>query len=296
MKSAVAILTYNRLPCLRTILASFKSTETPMAIFEDAGHADDTRKFLSTGDATGTWDHELVAQRHTGLRLNTECFLAKHNAGVAGNSNRAIFWFMRSNYDHLVLCNDDLILKEELVKIYAEAHEKTGVGLFCWDPGYDATQDGRFEVNGVKLRAVNGMGGKILSFTRKMVEKIGYFDTRFGKFGEEHCDYNIRARVAGFLKVNQQDLHCVDTVHGHAVVQDVVSSVGANRERLLAEAEKIMQKTMSEYAFTSPYRPYLLHRPPQFIGTAGGKGISAKALTSYGLAESQEASLPIPWG
>lgn len=293
MKSCVAIITYNRLACLKAALACFKNQEVPVGVFEDEGWEDGTREFLSIGDP-GSWDDELKATRHSGLRKNVEAYLSKMNAGVAGNSNRAIRWFMRSPCDHLVLCHDDLLINDSLVGLYREAHLKTGIGLFCWD-NRDTTGEVRSSYNGVSLRAVNGAGGKILSLTRKVVDAIGYFDTSFGKFGEEGGDYNIRARVAGFLKVEGKDLRCVDIVHDHAKTQDAPSSVGENRARLLVEAEQVMQKNISSYAYTSPYRPFMLHKGPEFIGPAGGKGISTKNLSVYARVAPQEAIPPSLW-
>lgn len=199
--TAIAILTYNRLETLQKALHSILTNGdpgTPIAIFEDCGQADGTRKFLTAANNKPRPD--LLAVEHaisfpfrrpgtldfTPRRIMA--YLGTDNLGVAGNSNRALKWFMDETHaDHLMLCNDDLEFVGDAATIYSKAHADTDVDLFCFcdftSPQFKCTP---ITYRGEKLKKLSRMTGIMMSITRKLVESIGYFDPQFGKFGEEH--------------------------------------------------------------------------------------------------------------
>lgn len=282
MKSFLAVVTYNRLACLKQAISGLKKTDIPLGIFEDYGHEDGTRDFLQQG-GTGELQPHLHAVRNGGLRANTWAFLGTCNAGVAGNSNRAIRWAMDEGCDHLVLANDDVNLTDGIVQKYAEAHQKTGVGVFCSE-GWITEGEQLFVHNGIELKELRCLPGKLVSMTRKAVEAIGYFDTRFGKFGEEYRDFAIRARCSGLIRIENKDYHALDVHHGLAKAQqDTLSSVGFARKCLLKEAEVEMQATIHKYPFMNPYRAFSLVK---FKTDIGG---------NYGRIASPKAVEPCPW-
>jgi hypothetical protein len=115
------------------------------------------------------------------------------------------------DYGHLFLMNDDLVFHDDAVCAYAKAHEETGVGLFCFNNLQD--EDHRWitiKHKGYKLKSFKKMTGAVMSMTRDVVKKVGYFDPAFGKFGEEHCDYTNRARFLGFVQVDDKHYVCLD--------------------------------------------------------------------------------------
>jgi hypothetical protein len=143
-------------------------------------------------------------------------FLGTENLGVSGNSNRAIKWFMdETDADHLCLCNDDLHVLGDFVSFYQRGHVDLDVGMFCFCPhggvyDHDSYKWVTVRSRGYSIRLMPRMTGIMISITRKLIEKVGYFDTRFGKFGEEHCDYTYRCRFAGGIRLDGQDQGCLD--------------------------------------------------------------------------------------
>lgn len=287
MTSAVAILTYNRLESLKTLVEGLDKhcRNYPRAVFEDKGLRD------STGDEIKKLSkprhrNELLADEHVG-RLTPEgpeyqCFLGQRNLGVAGNSNRALKWFMEeTKADHLCLMNDDLIVDGDFVDFYQNAHRRMNVHLFCF---CDFTSE-TYKWIPIKVKAADGteyelkllprMTGIMMSLTRRLVEQIGYFDVNFGHFGEEHCDYTNRARFTGGIRLQTSDMHCLD-VHQNPVLlrhQEVESCIPpADKPRHDAVASTQMQKSSRLYVCTSWYRPFLLYMP-KFAGAYEAGGI-----------------------
>src|SRR4051812_21673558 len=103
MKSAIAILTYRRLHALQSMMLGVEQhcSLYKSAIFEDCGQRDDTSDYLQQG-RTPTIKHNammateyLIAEDPLAVNYcNTQIFMGDRNLGVAGNSNRALKWFM----------------------------------------------------------------------------------------------------------------------------------------------------------------------------------------------------------
>ena len=135
---------------------------------------------------------------------------------------------------------------------------------------------------GYTLKFLPRFTGIMMSITRELLEKVGYFDAEFQKFGEEHSDMTIRCRFAGGILVEGQDMNCLDVEHDLLKHQDVETSVtGAERRAADAEASRIMQRAAFEYRFRHYYRPFRLVYP----GMAGGyygTGIPCRQLEQIG--------------
>ena len=123
MRSAVAILTWNRIHALAALLQSLQKLGNPLpfklAVFEDSGYEDDTLKVLQQ---LGSFvpDRRYLARR-TSEEKDAPIFLGSKNLGVAGNSNRALRWFMEeTEAEHLMLLNDDLVCQGNFVDLYAD--------------------------------------------------------------------------------------------------------------------------------------------------------------------------------
>lgn len=291
MKSAVAVLTFNRVEALQTLLDGLLShcAQYPIAIFEDCGQLDATAAFLTherARSADQSLAKELLAEEWelpgqpggASAGRPYQVFLGSKNLGVAGNSNRALRWFNQRHpdCDHLCLLNDDLHVLGDFVKVYGDAHADIGIGMFCFCDFEGETY--RWENRRVigrsgalySLKLMPRMTGIMMSMTRDCTDTIGYFDPRVGLFGEEHCDYTNRARQAMKIAINGQDVGCVDLAHQALAHQEVPTSVsGADRERADAEASQAMALMCSEYPYRHPYRPYLLSYPKMVSGRDG---------------------------
>jgi hypothetical protein len=223
---------------------------------------------------------------------NADVYNGTANLGVTGNSNRALKWFMDGEWDHLLLCNDDLFVTGDFAKFYGQAHTDLGVEMFCFcdftqaSPAISGAPESykwtTYPVRGYGVKFLPRFTGIMMSVTRKLVEKIGYFDAEFGKFGEEHCDYTIRARFAGGIRCDGQDLNCLDVEHAFLKHQDVETSMtGAARKAADEEARGVMARASQEYRFRHYHRPFRLIQPPTAGGYFGG-GIPCRQLEQIG--------------
>lgn len=261
------------------------------AVFEDCGQRDSTTDWLTKG-RKGHDCPFLMATEHVpadpldplAVNLpNAQVFLGSRNLGVAGNSNRAIRHFLSGDWDHLCLCNDDLHVDGDFVRYYAKAHKDLGIGMFCFT---DFTGDSyKYTVvpwRGYELKLMSRFTGIMISLTRELVEKIGGFDAAFGKFGEEHSDYTIRARLAGGINVDKQPMNCLDLKHPFLRHQEVETSVvGLPRKMADKEASEVMSECSHAYSYRHFYREPLLSLP-KTAGGLYGRGIPVKPLLESG--------------
>lgn len=275
-KTAIAILTYNRIDALQVCLTGLRQhcPDYPLAVFEDCGNVDSTRARLAEGNQLVRVRDDILADEYSD-DSGAKIFLGQRNLGVAGNSNRAMKWFMEeTDCDHLILMNDDVEVLGDFCEVYREAHNDIGVDLFCF---CDFTSEQYRWVErpykGYVVKVLTRMTGMIMSKTRRLIERIGYYDTSFGKFGEEHCDWTIRARLSGFIKIEGTDQHCLDVKHDKCRHQEVETTmVGEARDQADFEAAQTMQKASVEYRSKSHFRPFsLVH--PHFVGSRDDTGI-----------------------
>jgi GT2 family glycosyltransferase len=282
MKIAIAVLTWNRLPALQQILKGLGAhcSQHRQAVFEDAGIRDNTAdSLLFCVQSVSEFKPEYRATHVKSM--DVDVFLGSENLGVAGNSNRALRWFMQeSECDYLCLCNDDLTVKGDFAAFYAEAWTKLKIGLFCycgftskmyaWDPDH---------VSGYVIKKLGRMTGAMMAMPRELVDRIGYFDMRFGKFGEEHVDFTNRARLAGYQQVRNRSQPCLDLKHDLLEHLEVPSTMVGHEK---AEAEAIASQGVKsiDYVADGLYRPYRLFNKIKVAGV-DGDGISDKALGGY---------------
>jgi GT2 family glycosyltransferase len=282
MKSAVAILTYNRVEVLKTLLDGVVEhilPKYPMAIFDDCSNKDGTHDYLRswTGNKF-TRNETLMADEYAEGPFTT--FIGHRNLGVAKSSNKALWWFMnRTQCDHLILMNDDLHVTGDFVADYSQAHHDLDINLFCLCDFDSETHRGTIvSYRGYLIKILNQLTGIMMSITKKVVEDIGYFDIRFPKFGEEHCDYSYRAKAKGHTRIDDKSVNAIDLVLEKPKIhhQEVKPTIdGIEREILQIEASRIMQKIRAEYPFTDHYRPFSL-RSTTIVGGYANTGINVK--------------------
>lgn len=301
MKSAIAILTYRRLHALNAMMLGIEQhcPQYQTAIFEDCGQRDATSVYLTQGRHPAKCPELMatqwfpVADDGSGTHYpNAKVFMGDQNLGVTGNSNRALAWFMNGDWDHLLLCNDDLFVNGDFAKFYGQAHADLGIGMFCFcdftqaSPAISGTPESykwtTYRARGYGIKFLPRFTGIMMSITRELVEKVGYFDAEFGKFGEEHCDYTIRCRMAGGIRYDNQDMNCLDVEHDFLKHQDVETSMkGAARKQADEEARQVMARAAHEYRYRHFYRPFRLTYPIRGGGYFGG-GTSCRQLEQVG--------------
>ena len=293
MKSAIAIITYNRVHALQEMMRGINAhcPQYPVAIFDDLSNKDGTEAYLRSGMDITKPRPDLLADEIVGKAAYPRHFLGTHNLGVTGNSNRALKWLMdETDAEHFILCNDDLHVDGDFVQFYGKAHADLQVGMFCF---CDFTHHPSYRwvdvmSRGYRVKLCPRMTGIMISVHRKVVERIGYFDAAFGKFGEEHCDWTNRARLIGAINLNgtmqtQIDLH--HSLQGapervllrHQEVE--TSMLGPERKRADQESYGIMQAAGQSYRYRDVYRPFRLHLP-RFAGATREAGIPTEQILS----------------
>jgi glycosyltransferase involved in cell wall biosynthesis len=296
MRTAIAILTYNRVGALKETLSGLRRycANHRTAIFEDCGQRDGTETFLrpTPPNDKSTSRPDLMALKYDAFHIgdNVEAFLGTVNLGVTGNSNRALKWFSETDCDHLILMNDDLHVLGDFVNFYVHGHEDLSVGMFsfCDFTHHPSYQWMTVNSRGYRVKLCPRMTGIMVSMKRAVLDKIGYFDARFGKFGEEHCDYMNRARLARFVDLDGQmqpqiDLEATPPLLKHQEVETSVT--GAERQNADQEAARIMSYISKRYGLEPIYRPFCLRRPKIAAGHVG-LGIPVDNLGNYTFVDS----------
>lgn len=293
MHSAIALLTFNRLPVLQETLSGILKhcSQYPIHVFDDLSNHDGTTSWL-TKDAKfiGTRE-DLMADvylRPDGVHV----YAGMKNLGVAGNSNRALKVLMESQAEHFILMNDDLHVDGNFVEWYANAHTDLSVGMFSFcdfthHPSYRWVD---IRKRGYVVKICPRMTAIMTSMTRKVIEAIGYYDAKFKKFGQEHCEHMNRARLAEFMNLDgmmqpQLDVHHYKSNEPAKTLlrhQECETSVqGAVRNEANIEADAVMQETGNSYRYKNLYRPFCLHKP-KVAGSHGTQGIPVDNLeTAY---------------
>ena len=292
MKSAIAIITYNRANVLSEELKGILEHcgQYQVAVFEDLGNRDTTEQFLREGRTEAVYRPEMLAIEWKGEGQKFQVFLGEKNLGVAGNSNRALKWFMEeTDADHLCLLNDDLHVLGDFVSFYAQAHEDLGIGMLCFcDFTAPAYKWVNVKKRGYTMKLCPRMTGIMMSITRPVLERIGYFDADFGKFGEEHSDFTVRARLVGAISLDgamqtQLDVHHYKVGEQPRSLlkhQDVETSVlGIERQRADRESFEIMKQASAAYRHRHLYREFRLWLP-KFTGATRGAGIPVYQIAS----------------
>lgn len=290
MSIAVAVLTWNREPALARLLASLRrhAGSHRLAVFEDAGLTGATVRRALDDAHTRTPRPDLLAEQVVSSSGQTT-FLGTRNLGVAGNSNRAIRWFMHdTDADYLCLCNDDVEATGDFPAFYHNAYRESGIGLFCFCDiasfGWDTVTWLNFQ-----FKVLHRLSGAVLSFPRALIDRIGYFNVELGKFGEEHCEFTRRAKLTGWQQVHKTTAECVDVVGVPLRHQEVESTVDENTRELCGRnaTEQLKKINYMLHGYRYPFRL----EPPRIVGGLGEYGTAEIALGGY---HHTSAGIPLP--
>ena len=185
----VGVTTYNRKWKLEETLARLRAvTPEPFdLVVADDGSGDGTVAYLAG----------------TGLD-----FVTGRNRGVAWNKNRALYTLFQRGHDAIVLLEDDAFPAEiGWLTMWAEAALRYDHVNYAgeWFPAEvvlrgAGTLDDPF--------VTTASTAQVSAFSRRAIERVGYFDTRFRGYGHEHVDLTqrmIRDGMGGFWHPSRQD-------------------------------------------------------------------------------------------
>lgn len=118
----------------------------------------------------------------------------KSNGGISKAKNSGIDYILKQGNDFGFLIDDDVIFKDkEVFNEYVSTMINTGLphySLFLQDDGRNCTTR---TINGYSIKETPWVNGCFLTFTRSLIEEIGYFKILSYKYGHEHSNFTRRS-------------------------------------------------------------------------------------------------------
>lgn len=100
-----------------------------------------------------------------------------------------------SDCDYIFLFDDDTFpIQEGWSEFFIEASQNTGVQHFQYLHNYQHIRKVT-EINNIGI--YNNSAGCMLFLTKEVLDKVGAFNTEFGRYGYEHAEYSHRVMMAG---------------------------------------------------------------------------------------------------
>jgi hypothetical protein len=152
-----------------------------------------------------------VPDKHINLlkKYDFNVYIRPKNGGVARTKNTSIRLLLEQNVDIGFLADDDLLYKNNCIDVYANFICKTECHHLIASYPHPKVHPDWNKMNyildnykGQKIRRHGGGVGYFMSFTSKLIEKIGYFKILPGKFGSEHINFSKRV-----IKMGMADFH-----------------------------------------------------------------------------------------
>lgn len=179
--------------------------------------------------------------------------------GVAPSMNECLYNLR--DCDVIFLFNDDCWPKKEgWIEFFLDAFKKTRQNhfLYCDKKHHEYVSD--INLNGVKGELYNSCGGVFMAFTKRVIEKVGYVDTRYKQYGYEHAGYSRRIAIARLntapyisLIGTEDYIHACD-YSGYENLTKKSSITEEEKHANMAYNDEIYHKELEEWF--NVYRPY----------------------------------------
>lgn len=177
MKIGIGIPTYNRLESLKVLVQQLEQfCDLPYDLFISVdGSTDGTKEWLDEKKIEYNW-HE--------------------NAGIAHTRNYIVDRF--KDYDNFFIIEDDVrISKAGVFGLYVRAKELFGIHHFNFLTPYQRKPSSVKQLEDLNVMYSILLGGCFSSYTKEVVQKVGYFNPAFKGYGHEHCEYTLRVSRVG---------------------------------------------------------------------------------------------------
>lgn len=130
----------------------------------------------------------------------------KTNLGIGNIKSFCIKYFLDNRYHYGFLADDDVFYKDDIFNAYANTLAAAKISHMCFLPhrlkaGNKVILANRqpIIVNGVTLHtAANISPGVLMTFTRELIENIGFFPVLPYFYGQEHISFSRRATAFDF--------------------------------------------------------------------------------------------------
>jgi hypothetical protein len=132
---------------------------------------------------------DLVRPKNSIFRCNSD------QISIAKDKNSLIKFFYDNDCQYIFLFDDDTFpIKEGWADFFINASKKTGIEHFvlCHPDHNKLIQNGR------TIDTYQTGTGCFIFLTRNVIEKVGYINAAYVKYGYEHAGYSWRIHRAGF--------------------------------------------------------------------------------------------------
>jgi glycosyltransferase involved in cell wall biosynthesis len=122
--------------------------------------------------------------------------VSRPHGGIARAKNTCIKELLNEGVDIGFLADDDVMYKSaDWAEQYTKAIQITGMGHFSYF--LESTPCEYPEMSGYVYRKTPSVNGCFLTFTRDLIERIGYFKILPHEYGHEHSNFSLRAATIG---------------------------------------------------------------------------------------------------
>ena len=180
----IGITTFNRLyylkECVTSLFQHLNNDVDYIIIFADGNSSDKTQEYIKNLDIQKNISIYLIC--------NYEHFIYRQ-------SNSILKFSYNFNYDYGFLINDDILfLKNDWDTVYYNTSIKSSYDhLVFYDPNHKINTHTIKNKLLISYCDANGCQGAFFTFTKKMIDIVGYFDEENFKIrGHSHIDYTIR--------------------------------------------------------------------------------------------------------
>jgi glycosyltransferase involved in cell wall biosynthesis len=211
MTTSVMFCTYNRLNFTQRMLGSFfKNTTSPYHLI-----------IVDNGSTDGTTDWLLNLMHNHGSPHCQEIVVHfnEQNRGIAAGRNKGLQIADRFKDEYLSTLDNDIELPPNWLEdctniIKANPYFAIGINM-------EGTTYPILNQNGVsfQLKARGNLGTACTVFRRDLHDKIGFFCTEYGSYGEEDADFFFRARLVNYQMGYLKEM---GTHFGEGAVEDPV--------------------------------------------------------------------------
>jgi glycosyltransferase involved in cell wall biosynthesis len=192
----IGVTTYNRLVYLKKFINTWEKTKSPLfnwtLIIADDGSSDGTLEFLNKKQKEKlNYNLKIIFNNKNGVHYQTNTILntsVNYNFDFGFKVDDDIF-FIKSGWD-IKYIETSIKYKLDHLVYFSKKWKKP---LFNISKGKDLVSN---------VDALSSLGC-FWTYTPNLIKSIGFFDHReFGRRGNGHIDYTVRACRAGFNNLN----------------------------------------------------------------------------------------------
>lgn len=192
-------------------------------------------------DGSEVDDHLVYANALFGNRINI--IKSPENRGIARTKNKCIKAILDAGCDIGFLSDDDIQYFKGFDTAYSRKMESTRIPHFSY---YVNKKDANIQMYGIDyIRQTPALNGCFITFTKQLIEDIGYFKIFPNKYGHEHSNFTYRAihhgKIPYFCDIcdSEKYIRLIDASDAIGSIEKNKSEIAENGSMLLANLDVI---------------------------------------------------------